>query len=78
MSVIEPDEIVSSQDSCATPMVRPPPSTRANRYDSPHFFSLPSPQKFLIMSVSVSAVTCFCTNLWMFDMLIILCTSSSI
>lgn len=33
MSVIEPDEIVSSQDSCATPMVRPPPSTRANRDD---------------------------------------------
>jgi hypothetical protein len=33
MSVIEPDEIVSSQDSCATPMVRPHPATRANRDD---------------------------------------------
>jgi hypothetical protein len=32
-SVIEPDEIVSSQDSCATPMVRPHPATRANRDD---------------------------------------------
>ncbi|PNY02490.1 RING/U-box domain-containing protein, partial [Trifolium pratense] len=29
-SAIEPDEIVSSQDSCATPMVRPSPATRAN------------------------------------------------
>ncbi|KAK2423088.1 E3 ubiquitin-protein ligase DA2L [Trifolium repens] len=32
-SVIEPDEIVSSQGSCATPMVRQPPATRANRDD---------------------------------------------
>ncbi|CAJ2659403.1 unnamed protein product [Trifolium pratense] len=32
-SAIEPDEIVSSQDSCATPMVRPSPATRANRDD---------------------------------------------
>lgn len=32
-SAIEHDEIVSSQDSCATPMVRPPPATRANRDD---------------------------------------------
>lgn len=32
-SAIEHDEIVSSQDSCATPMVRPPPAARANRDD---------------------------------------------
>lgn len=32
-SAIEHDEIVSSQDSCATPMVRPPPATMANRDD---------------------------------------------
>lgn len=32
-SAIEHDEIVSSQDSCATPMVRQPPATRANRDD---------------------------------------------
>ncbi|CAL5187229.1 unnamed protein product [Lathyrus oleraceus] len=33
MSAVEHDEIVSSLDSCATPMVRPPPATRANRDD---------------------------------------------
>lgn len=58
-SAIEHDEIVSSQDSCATPMVRPPPATRANRYDSVHFVSLPIPQHFPIMSLSVSASIVF-------------------
>ncbi|XP_061355560.1 E3 ubiquitin-protein ligase DA2L-like [Gastrolobium bilobum] len=32
-SVVELDEIVSSQDLCATPMVRPPPAARTNRDD---------------------------------------------
>ncbi|KAF1897734.1 hypothetical protein Lal_00032492 [Lupinus albus] len=33
ISVVEHEEIVSSQDSCATSMVRPPPSARTNRCD---------------------------------------------
>ncbi|CAJ1957874.1 unnamed protein product [Sphenostylis stenocarpa] len=38
MSVVERDEIVSSQDSSATSMVRPNATTRTNRYASLHCF----------------------------------------
>ncbi|KAJ7981961.1 protein SIP5 [Quillaja saponaria] len=33
VSVVEGEEIVSSQDSCATPMIRQPPAPRGNRDD---------------------------------------------
>ncbi|KAF7836532.1 E3 ubiquitin-protein ligase DA2L [Senna tora] len=37
ISVVEGEEIVSSQDSCVTPMIRPPPASRSNRVDDFEF-----------------------------------------
>ncbi|XP_028755377.1 E3 ubiquitin-protein ligase DA2L-like [Neltuma alba] len=33
ISVVEGEEIVASQDSCVTPLIRPPPAARSNRDD---------------------------------------------
>lgn len=58
MSVVEHDEIVSSQDSCATSMVRPPAAARTNRYAILHCFS-PQISQNLLMSLSVSVPNVF-------------------
>lgn len=59
VSVVEHDEIVSSQDSSATSMVRPNATTRTNRYAILHCSPPQFPKFLFFMSHSICIIQCF-------------------